>query len=235
MDKLINVYCDESCHLEHDGMQCMVLGSVWVKKILVSEIAKSIKEIKAKHGIKPHAEIKWTGISKSKLAYYIDLINLFFDCRNLHYRGLVIPDKKVLNHDLFCQTHDDFYYKMYFNLLKTIWHKDYHYRVFVDIKDTNGAKKVRTLEKVLRSDSYDFDHKMIEFIQLIRSHESTIMQLTDLISGAISYINRGLETSEAKLEIVKLIQKKSGYSLQKTTYLSDDRFNLLIWKPEESV
>jgi hypothetical protein len=24
-----NVYCDESCHLEHDRQQAMVLGAVW--------------------------------------------------------------------------------------------------------------------------------------------------------------------------------------------------------------
>ena len=233
MDKLINIYCDESCHLENDGQKSMVLGAVWVNKIHVPLIAKEIKEIKDRHGIKTHAEIKWIGVSNSKLDYYKELITLFFDSKyQLHYRGLIIPDKSKLNHDLFNQTHDDFYYKMYFTMLKTIWHKEYHYRVYIDIKDTNGAKKIHKLETVLRNEQYDFNHKMIEFVQLIRSHESSIMQLTDLISGAISYINRGLVASEAKLELIKLIQKRSGYSLKKTTYLSDDRFNLLIWEPD---
>lgn len=26
---LYNVYCDETCHLEHDGINAMVLGAVW--------------------------------------------------------------------------------------------------------------------------------------------------------------------------------------------------------------
>jgi len=24
-----NIYCDESCHLEHDGIPTMVIGAVW--------------------------------------------------------------------------------------------------------------------------------------------------------------------------------------------------------------
>ena len=26
---LYNVYCDETCHLEHDGINDMVIGAIW--------------------------------------------------------------------------------------------------------------------------------------------------------------------------------------------------------------
>src|ERR1700722_11096356 len=29
MSEIINVYCDESCHLEHDQSNFMVLGAIW--------------------------------------------------------------------------------------------------------------------------------------------------------------------------------------------------------------
>ncbi len=29
MTQTIHIYCDESCHLENDGMQAMVLGALW--------------------------------------------------------------------------------------------------------------------------------------------------------------------------------------------------------------
>ena len=29
MSEAVNVYCDESCHLEHDRQSVMVLGAVW--------------------------------------------------------------------------------------------------------------------------------------------------------------------------------------------------------------
>ena len=29
MAEIFNVYCDESCHLEHDRQKVMVLGAIW--------------------------------------------------------------------------------------------------------------------------------------------------------------------------------------------------------------
>ena len=29
MAEVFNVYCDESCHLEHDNIPTMVIGAVW--------------------------------------------------------------------------------------------------------------------------------------------------------------------------------------------------------------
>ena len=29
MPQVFNIYCDESCHLEHDRQQVMVLGAIW--------------------------------------------------------------------------------------------------------------------------------------------------------------------------------------------------------------
>lgn len=232
---MINVYCDESCHLEHDRQKSMVLGAVWVEIDHVKSISKDIKAIKAKHGIKSHAEIKWTGVATKNLDYFKDLITYFFKNDNLHFRGLIIPDKSKLEHEAFNQTHDDFYYKMYFNMLKVIWQKDNNYKVYIDLKDTNGARKIKKLHEVLCNNSYDFEKEMIQDIQLIRSHESTLMQYTDLISGAISYINRGLHSSKAKLDLVEHIKTLSGYHLTKTTYLTELRFNLLIWEPERCI
>jgi hypothetical protein len=31
MNKTYNIYCDESCHLENDKQEVMVLGAVWRK------------------------------------------------------------------------------------------------------------------------------------------------------------------------------------------------------------
>lgn len=235
MSKVYNVYCDESCHLENDGQKSMVLGAVWVEIDQVKSISKVIKDIKARNGIKPHSEIKWTGVSQSKLCYYKELLSYFFHNGHLHYRGLIVPDKNLLAHEKFNQTHDEFYYKMYFNLLKVIWQKGDMYKVYIDLKDTNGARKIEKLHEVLCNNSYDFEKEMIQGIQLIRSHESCLMQLADLISGAISYINRCLGSSQAKLELVDHIKRLSGYSLTRTTYLTDKHFNLFVWDPDRCV
>ena len=41
-----NFYCDESCHLEHDDSNVMVLGSVWCPKEKLHEINERISYLK---------------------------------------------------------------------------------------------------------------------------------------------------------------------------------------------
>ena len=43
---LYNVYCDETCHLEHDGINVMVLGAVWCQQDKLKEINQRIRQIK---------------------------------------------------------------------------------------------------------------------------------------------------------------------------------------------
>lgn len=231
---MINIYCDESCHLENDGINVMGLGGIWCSKSKMCEINQKIKDIKIKNSVNPTSEVKWTKISPSKKQLYIDLINYFFDDDGLHFRGLIVPNKSVLNHEKYNQTHEDFYYKMYFEMLKTIFSPNLKYNVYVDIKDTNSAKRVRKLEEVCCNSLYDFSHKIIQNIQPIRSHEVQAMQLVDILLGALVYTNRNFDSSviqsETKKELIKLIKKRSGYSLKKTTLLKEEKFNVFIWE-----
>lgn len=226
---LYNIYCDESCHLENDRQQAMVLGAIWCKQENVKTIFNEIRAIKVNHGQSPRFNIKWNAISPSGLAFYTELINYFFSKPSLHFRGLVIPDKTLLDHDHHKQTHDDFYYKMYFDMLKVIFARSNQYSIYLDIKDTRSQEKVIKLTEVLRSSQYDFSSNIIQKVQQVRSHEVELVQLTDLLIGAISYINRGLNTSTAKLAILDLIRNLSGYSLTRTTLYKEEKFNLFIW------
>lgn len=53
-----NVYCDETCHLEHDRSKAMALGAIWCPKAKVPVINRRIREIKNKHGIPAESEVK---------------------------------------------------------------------------------------------------------------------------------------------------------------------------------
>lgn len=235
MTQTYNVYCDESCHLENDGQKAMVLGAVWCPLSKRHEITGRLREIKAKHDMAADFEVKWTKVSMSKLALYMDYIDYFFDDDDLHFRGLVIPDKTLLNHNGFTQSHDDWYYKMYFTMLKTIFDPGSQYRVYIDIKDTLGHEKVEKLHDVLCNNSYDFSRKTIARIQRIHSHEAEQLQLADLLIGALSYLHRDIATSAAKLKLIERIKERSGYKLTSNTLLRESKFNLMIWAPNGGV
>ena len=230
MNNQINIYCDESCHLENDGISVMGLGAVWCEKDKIGQINRELRAIKAKHGISKYAEIKWSKVSPSKLAMYLELIDYFFGNDDLHYRVIIIPDKNKLDHRAFEQSHDDFYYKMYYYLLREIWQQDFTYNIFLDIKDTHGGDKVKRLHEILCSYHYDYSHDTISQVQQVRSHEVELLQITNLLLGAVIYANRGLNSSTTKLEIVEKIREKSGFSLQKKTYPSEKKFNVFRWE-----
>lgn len=226
-----NIYCDESCHLENDSQKSMVLGAIICPKQKTQTVFKQIRSLKILHKLNENFEIKWTKVSPAKERFYRDLLEYFFDEDVLTFRGLVVPDKTILNHEQFRQSHDDWYYKMYFNMIKVVISPDDTYNVYIDIKDTRGRTKIRKLHDVLANQHYDFNKKIIKKIQLVHSHEIELLQLADIFIGALAYIGRNLSSSQAKLTLVSYLKHKSGYSLTKSTLFREKKFNLFVWHP----
>ncbi|MFQ5753848.1 MAG: DUF3800 domain-containing protein [bacterium] len=231
---LYNIYCDESCHLEHDQMKAMSLGAIWCEKGAVKTISEKLRLLKSEHGLSRQFEVKWTKVSPAKMDFYHSLVDYFFDTPQLHFRGVVIPDKSLLSHQNFGQDHDQFYYKMFFILLKNIFSPADRYAVYLDIKDTRSQKMVDGLHEILCNSHYDFQYEKIQRIQQIRSHEAELLQLSDLFIGALSYLFRNLQSSRAKQALIDQIKQRSGYRLEKSTLSREDKFNLFIWQARET-
>ncbi|MGI5818078.1 MAG: DUF3800 domain-containing protein [Armatimonadota bacterium] len=232
MRDVINIYCDESCHLEHDGQPAMVLGAIWCPLEAAYEANQRIREIKQAHDLPPDLEAKWTKVSPGGINLYRDLVDYFFDDDDLCFRAVVAP-KGNLDHERFGQDHDTWYYKMYFTMLQTVIDPNAENRIYLDIKDTRGAEKVRKLHEVLCNANYDFDQRIIAGLQTVRSHEIGLLQLTDLLIGAVMSANRVFQAdaSSAKQGLVERVRERSGYTLTKTTLLKARKVNILIWRP----
>ena len=219
MDKTFNIYCDESCHIENDHKKYMFLGSINCAYPQVRRHTERIKELKDKH--KFNAEIKWSHVSISKLQFYLDLVDYFFDT-DLKFRAIGI-DKSQIRCDDFNSNFDDFYYKMYYQLLNYKVDTTNHYNVYLDIKDTLSAIKVRRLKDIL-----NVKYGVFRNVQNIRSEESVLMQLADFLMGAISY-NANFEQKQnlAKVLILDKISKHANMSnLARTNY--SEKLNLFF-------
>lgn len=223
-----NVYCDESCHLQNDGNDVMTIGSVWAPKDKRRMICEEIKRIKRQNGLPVPYELKWSKVSSAKRGEYIDLINLFFDDSNCHFRGVVVNGKSKLDFSRFSGDYNDWYYKIYYSMLKEIPTAGAQLNVYMDIKQENSASNMGLLKKYL---TFHLGEKSINNFQVIRSDEVEIMQMTDVLIGAISYVNRGLNTSKTKIELIDLICERSGSSLCFNTRRDEKKFSLLSWRP----
>jgi len=122
---------------------------------------------------------------------------------------------------------------MYFEMLKAILNPSAHYRIYIDLKDTHGAAKIRKLHEVLANNLYDFSRKIIERVQIVRSHEVGILQLADLLVGTVSYVNRGLSSNAAKVALVNRMKRRSSYSLIHSTLLRESKVNIFRWEASE--
>ncbi len=227
-----NIYSDESCHLEKDRSKVMGIGAIICPKTVAKELFVRIREIKIEHGLKRDFEIKWNKVSKRKIQFYKDLISLFFDKSEIGFRALIIPDKSILNHKERNQTHNEFYYKMYFEMLKVLLDPSNSYDIYLDMKDTQGGKRVKKLHEVICNSQYDFENKIIRHVEQVQGQQNEIVQLCDLLIGAVVYANRGLQESATKMELIKIIQKKSGYTLNQTTLFREYKMNVFIWSPD---
>lgn len=216
MSKTFNIYCDESCHIENDHRGYMFLGSICAPYNKTKEYTQEISELKRKHHF--YAEIKWTSVSKSKLDFYCELIEFFFK-KDLIFRAVGVKKNQIKN-DEFQQSYDEFYYKMYYYLLNHNINSSYNYNVYLDIKDTLSARKVRKLKDILNT-----KYGVFRNIQNIHSRESLILQVADFLMGAVSYyMNNKEKVNLAKVVIVNKIIELSGIKLDVTNY--SDKFNL---------
>lgn len=230
---IYNIYCDESCHLQNDHQKIMTLGCVWSKKDSIKEVSNKLKALKETHDAK--GELKWTKVSFSRRNYYVELVKYFLRENNLHYRGLIVSDKSLLNHELYnFGEHDLFYYKMFFSLLRPILDPINKYNIYLDIKDTKSSEKIQKLKEVLCNNQYDFTREMIQNIQNIRSHESEMIQLADFLTGMISYKNRNLHSNKTKKSIIELIESEGSYDLTHSSTLLEQKINIFVFNPKKN-
>jgi len=225
-----NVYCDESCHLEKDKQPVMLLGAIWCPKIEAKRHASALREIKERNYSR--GELKWTKVSASRNSFFIEILEYFFLMDGLKFRCLIIDNKRYLDYSYYnLGSHDSFYYKIYFYLLRNILSPINKYNIYLDIKDTRSQRKINILGDVLCNSFHDFERKIINRIQHVRSKEVELLQLTDFLIGAISYSSRRLSSSRSKLAIVSRIKELSGLNLKHTTPPWEEKFNLFFFSP----
>lgn len=232
MNDNVRIFIDETSHLERDGHYNMCIGSVRVPQDEYDKIKNDIAAIKKLH--RSPSELKWNKFSRSRMSFYKDLIDYFFSS-NLAFRCVLVKPKNRLDHLQFNDgSHDNFYYKMIYYLIRENV-QNYRCRIYLDIKDTRGKQKLQKITEI-----YSRKHKVddpFESIQHIRSEDNIFIQLADFFIGAVSYKGRALnegnfEFHPAKKEFIDYLEAKSGFSLDDGTPPWEDKFNIFDFQPQ---
>lgn len=222
VQKTFNIYCDESTHLPNDKCPYMIYSYVSVASNQIKMIREQLKSIKTKYGFS--GEWKWTGIHDRTYQMYRELVEYFFTFSGLNFRAVVV-NKSQINDSREDYTFNDFYFRMYFQLLHHKTDMSALHNIYFDIKDTCSQQKLHKLKDILKYNT------SIGNFQFIRSHESLFMQLTDVLMGAINYNLRMLSGDIegkviAKRKIIENIKSHAYISLTHTSPLSAQKMNL---------
>lgn len=229
--KHYKLFCDESCHLEHDKSDVMVLGTLFCPEASVESINRKIKTLRYQHNYQ--TELKWTKLHAKQIDFYKKLIDLFFDTDSLRFKATVVINKSLLNHEQFNQgSHNNFYYKMFYYAVRDFLSTGNHYKIYLDYMDSQGRDKAKKLTQVLHNATLG-QNDISAYI--IRSHESQLIQLCDLFIGALSYVNRTDIAQESKIknELVNYLQQKICHRLDIGTPPWELKFNIFRFSPRE--
>jgi Protein of unknown function (DUF3800) len=181
-----HVYCDESSQTKH---RYIVLGALICQASNAPRIAATIEHI-----IKPHggtSELKW---ERRNLPMYKAVASGFgqmIERGYLHYYALVVDTHQV-DHEKYNEGDPELgFSKFLFTLLfkfARVYQTDYRFYVFLDERTTKHTPELlRTIlnARARRQNIRDFDpYRTVEFV---KSEKSRLIQLTDVITGAIAY------------------------------------------------
>lgn len=225
-----NIYCDESCHLltENNG-NYMVIGGIYCPKGKVKQINRFIRMLKESCRIPRAEELKWNKISNANYEFYSRLITYFFTERDLKFRAMIV-DKTILDFERYHNNENEFYHISYYYMLKYIITPGNSYNIYPDIKDTNSYYNHKIVRDFLRIKYNDVNGRTIQQVSPIRSYESEIIQITDILIGALAYHMRGLSGNRAKVKIVNQIKDSVPYGIDKTSGFDKTKFNIFVWE-----
>jgi hypothetical protein len=222
----IEVYCDETYpdlfSSQLKPAKYMVIGSLWLQRENREVYKDAIHELRDKYKI--GGEFKWTKISPSRIDFYTELLTWFIDQgKELRFRCIAIDSNQV---DLlkFHQNDQELgFYKFYYQMLQHWIHDCNEYRVFCDFKSNRYQDRLHVLKRCL---SYSNLSACIPSIQAVRSKESVLIQLSDVLTGiASAKINHKLTSGSAKHQVVECLESKLGRSIGPSP-LCEKKYNL---------
>lgn len=225
------VYCDESRQeyfsrpIYEIENKFVMIGGIWIKAEERELIKSHIKDIRAKHNL--FGEFKWNRVSPSKINFYKDIIQLFFH-QEIRFRCLVLPAEKLDRVEYHGDDAELMFYKFYYLMLHHWIYDSNSYSIFVDQKTNAQSNRINELRRILRNANL---FATVEDVQALPSNEVDLLQLADILIGAVGHHFNADGNSEAKKSIIELIEFNIGHKIQPTSK-NVNKFNIFKWRPE---
>lgn len=205
------LFCDES---SQSNARFMVIGGVITPFENVEIISEHINQKKSDLGL--NSEVKWTKITNQKQREYQELTNYFFSlCNNdkLHFKCIIIDNHRIDNRQYNAGNRELGFFKFYYQLLLHSfgrWYSDEcELHVLLDQKSTNQS--LDDFREILNNgiaSRYSISSRPYKQVEFRDSKLTPILQLNDLVIGAIAHRKNGLHNLSECRESKKLISQQ---------------------------
>lgn len=217
-----NIYCDESRHTSDPSDNYMIIGAISCPREHKRAVVHAIHKLKAKH----HAqgEFGWKRLSPNREAFYRELLELFSNDDQLELRVLV-AHRRTLEHESNDGDKELGFYKNYYQMLVHWLKPGSAYHVYLDWQQNSAQHRFANLRFYLQRKLSG--RARIECLEPITSHNQPLIELTDLLIGAIGYAWNKRSTSEVKVNFCIEFAKVVGLpSLDVATAANRQKVNI---------
>ena len=208
----INIYCDESRHTSDPTDPYMVIGAIACPREHKREIVHTINQLKAHYNTQ--GEFGWKRLSPNKEPFYHALLELFFRDPQLEFRVLV-ADRQTLDHASNDGDHELGFYKHYYQMLIHWLKPGNTYHIYLDWQQNKVQQRFATLKYFLIKKLSG--RAKISSLEPVTSHNQPLIELTDLLIGAVGYEWNQRNGSKTKVNFCHEFAAKAGFSTLKIT------------------
>ncbi len=219
----INIYCDESRHTSNPEDPFMVIGALSCPRNRKEELTQRINLLRKRHNV--WREFGWKTLSPSRHDFYWALLDFFRSEPAFAFRCLVV-DRNILDHDQFNWGDNELgFYKLYYQMLVHWLKPAFAYHIFLDWQQNRMQRRFIDLRDILRRRLTG--KAKIQCLEPVSSRQIPMIQMTDLLIGAVGYAWNDRRGSKIKEVFCTDLAKTAGlYTLKTTTMLSEEKFNI---------
>lgn len=225
-----NLYCDESRHTSDPSHHFAVIGALQCPREEKRRIVHRLHSLMAKHDVR--GEFGWKKLSPNRHDFYFTLLELFAEEPALRFRCLVV-DRTQLDHERFNQGDAELgFYKLYYQMLVHWLQPGNTYHVYLDWQQNAASNRFHDLRTILQTKLSG--RANVACLEPVSSHTQPLIQLSDLLMGAVGYQWNGLDkrpdASAEKRLFAQTLSTRLGLSLERQTAKNEQKFNIFNWQ-----